>query len=358
MTHDHGAGGGSTSRRRALAALAAAGASLLLPRGLAAQPAPPASRLIDTHHHYYPPEIIGAWQDYAARHHQGPLGQAVAHWTPSSSLDEMDKNGVASSILSLASIPGVWFGQDAPAMLRTARLSNEFAAKMAQDHPGRYGRFACLPMPDVDGSLKEIEYAFDTLKADGINISTSFGDRWPGDPAFRPVFEELDRRKAIVFLHPYAPDCCAGLDTGVPAGILEFPYDTGRAITSLLYSGTLARLRGIRWLFCHGGGVLPMVAGRIEFFTRFRKDLKEIAPDGVAAELQRLHYDTANAAWPASLAALLKMVPPSQVLFGSDFPYLPTGLQADELDKGGLSADTLAAIRRGNAIRLIPRLGA
>ncbi|MGH7248085.1 MAG: amidohydrolase family protein, partial [Pseudomonadota bacterium] len=183
------------------------------------------------------------------------------------------------------------------------------------------------------------------------------GDKWLGDAAFTPVWEELNRRKAVVFLHPYAPFCCAGLNDTTPAGVLENPYDTGRAITSLLFSGTLALLRDIRWLFCHGGGPMPMLAGRVEYFAGQRKDLPKIAPNGVLAELQRLHYDTANAAWPISLASLLKMVAPSQVLFGTDFPYVPTALQTAALAKGGLSGDAQTAIRSGNATRLIPRLG-
>jgi 6-methylsalicylate decarboxylase len=345
------------SRRSILAALAAAGASTLAPRtGSPGQSGSAATRLVDTHHHYYPREIIDAWQGYMSRHGDGRLQANVANWVPGSSLDEMDKSGVATSILSLASIPGVWFGLDASGMRRMSRLSNEFAAKMVQDHPGRYGLFASLPMPDIDGSLAEIEYAFDTLKADGINLSTSFGDRWPGDPAYKPVFEELNRRKAIVFFHPYAPNCCGGLNSGVPPGTLEFPYDTGRAITSLLLSGSLARLRDIRWLFSHGGGPMPMLAGRVAYFAGARKDIAEIAPDGVLGELQRLYYDTANAAWPTSMAGLLKMVPPSQVVFGTDFPYVPTTVQVEALEKDGLSPEALAAIHRDNAARLIPRL--
>ena len=350
----------ATSRRRILTALAAtAGGAALLPRyGLQAQQAPTTRRLVDTHHHYYPREIIDAWQGYMTRNSEGRLQPNVANWAPAASLEEMDKSGVGTSILSLASVPGVWFGLDPPGMRRMSRLCNEFAARMVQDHPGRYGLFASLPMPDVDGSLAEITYAFDSLKADGINLSTSFGDKWPGDPAYKPVFEELNRRKAVVFFHPYAPNCCGSLNSGVPPGLLEFPYDSGRAITSLLLSGSLARLRDIRWLFSHGGGVMPMLAGRVAFFTAARKDAAEIAPNGVLAELQRLYYDTANAAWPISMAGLLKMVPPSQIVFGTDFPYVPTTLQAQELEKNGLSADLLAAIQRDNATRLIPRLAA
>ena len=347
------------SRRGLLAALAAAGAGMLLPRsGVLAQPAPATRRLVDTHHHYYPREIIDAWQNYMSRNSEARLQANVANWAPTSSLEEMDKSGVATSILSLASIPGVWFGLDASGMRRMSRLCNEFVARMVQDHPGRYGLFASLPMPDVEGSLAEVAYAFDTLKADGINLSTSFGDRWPGDPAYKPVFEELNRRKAVVFFHPYAPNCCGSLNSGVPAGFLELPYDSGRAITSLLLSGSLARLRDIRWLFSHGGGVMPMLAGRVAFFTAARKDIAEIAPNGVLAELQRLYYDTANAAWPLSMAGLLKMVAPSQIVFGTDFPYLPTTLQADALEKNGLSPEALGAIQRDNAARLIPRLAA
>ncbi len=356
MAHDHASD--AASRRELLTALVAAGASTLLPRsGLRAEPAT-ARRLVDTHHHYYPTEIITSWQDYMTRSNQGRLQANVANWAPASSLEEMDKGGVATSILSLASIPGVWFGLDPAGMRRMSRLCNEFAAKMVQDHPGRYGLFASLPMPDVDGSLEEIEYAFDTLRADGINLSTSFGDRWPGDPAYKPVFEELNRRKALVFFHPYAPNCCGSLNSGVSPGLLEFPYDTGRAITSLLLSGSLARLRDVRWLFSHGGGPMPMLAGRVAFFAAARKDIAEIAPNGVLAELQRLYYDTANAAWPISMAGLLKMVPPSQVLFGTDFPYVPTTLQAEALEKNGLSVEALGAIQRDNAARLIPRLAA
>ena len=299
MKHEHRHR--AISRRSILTTLAAtAGAVALLPRCKSL--AQSATRLVDTHHHYYPREIIEAWQGYMSRKSEGRLQPNVANWAPAASLEEMDKSGVATSILSLASIPGVWFGLDTEGMRRMSRLCNEFAAKMVQDHPGRYGLFASLPMPDVDGALAEIGYAFDSLKADGINLSTSFGDRWPGDPTYKPVFEELNRRKAVVFFHPYAPNCCGSLNSGVPPGILEFPYDSGRAITSLLLSGSLARLRDICWLLSHGGGVMPMVAGRVAFFAGTRKDIAEIAPSGILAELQRLYYDTANADIDGGLA--------------------------------------------------------
>src|SRR5262249_36508165 len=140
MAHHYRNGCCGPSRRTLLAGLAAAVATTLLPgRGSLAQPAPPGRHLIDTHHHYYPVEIINGWQDYLTRHGGGQLTPKVAHWTPKTSLDEMDNSGVATAILSLASIPGVWFGLDVPGMRHMSRLCNEYAAKMVRDYPGRYG---------------------------------------------------------------------------------------------------------------------------------------------------------------------------------------------------------------------------
>ena len=270
----------------------------------------------------------------------------------------MDKGGTVTSILSLYSVPANWFGLVANDARRLARICNDYAAKMMSDHRGRFGLFAAMPMPHVDETLKEIEYALDTLKADGINLSTSFGDKWPGDPAYKAVFEELNRRKAIVYFHPYAPNCCGGLMPYAPEFLLEYPYDTGRAVLSLLMSGTLTRLRDIRWVVSHAGGPVPALAGRINDLTKFSRNRAEFAPNGVDAELQRLYYETANSAYKPTMAALMNYVPLSQVLFGSDFPYLNTPQNAEGLEKIGLSADELAAIQRGNAMRLIPRLKA
>src|SRR5262249_45762845 len=257
-------------------------------------------------------------------------------------IEEMDKAGIRTGILSLASTPGLWFDAGPDAAARMVRLCSDYAARMAQDFPGRFGLFAPLSMLDTDTTLKEIEYAFDTLRADGIGLQSNYGDKWLGDATYKPVLEELNRRKATVYVHPLVASCCGALSVGTFPAVLEVPHDTTRTVTSLLLAGTFARLRDITWLFSHAGGTIPMLAGRIDAFYGARPNLKEFAPDGIDGELRRLHYDTANATHPAQMAALLKLVPVSQVTYGTDYPYFPT-TQIDQLRKLGLKPDELQA---------------
>ena len=340
----------TASRRQFLGSMAAAGAAACLPAGLvSAQQKRP---LIDLHHHFYPPEFLKAVTAFA-----GGNAPSVLKWTPAGTIDEMDRNSVVTSILSLWSIPGVWMGANPEGMRRYARICNEYGAQMMRDYPGRFGLFAALPLPDVEGSLREIEYAFDVLKADGVGLMTNFGDKWPGDPAYAPVFNELNRRKANVYFHPVAAACCGGnYMPEVAESWVEVPYDTGRAVMSLLMTGTLARLPDIRWIFSHGGGTVPILAERVKTLGGSFPSMKKAAPNGVDHELKRLYYETANAAHKPNLSALLSYVPVSQVLFGTDFPYVTVGNNADTLRRFGLAPADLQAIEYGNALRLIPRL--
>ena len=304
---------------------------------------------IDVHHHFYPPEFRQAVNDFTG--HKLPM---VERWTPEASLEEMDSNGVSTSILSLWSIPGVWMGSDVAGMRRWARLVNDYAADIQRDYPGRFGLFAALPMPDVEGSLIEIEYALDVLKADGVGLMTNFGDKWPGDPIYRPVFEELNRRKAVVYFHPVAPACCAGqLLPGVQESWAEVPFDTGRAVLSLLFNGVFRDLRDITWVFSHSGGTVPVIACRTAQLSHFSPRTKEIAPDGIDAELTRLHYETANGFHAPNMAALLAYVPVSQVMFGTDYPYVSVAANVEGLAEV-VSGEDLEAIRSGNALRMFP----
>ena len=305
---------------------------------------------IDVHHHFYPPEFRQAVNEFS-----GSAMPIVERWTPEASLEEMDKGGVSTAILSLWSIPGVWMGARPEGMRRWARLVNEYAAQMRRDHPGRFGLFAALPLPDVEGSLAEIEHAFDVLGADGVGLMTNFGDTWPGDPKYRPVFEELNRRKAVVYFHPVAPSCCAGaIVPGVHDAWAEVVFDTGRAVLSLLIGGAFLDFRDIRWIFSHSGGTVPVIAGRTGVLSHFSPRMKEVAPHGVDHELQRLHYETANGYHAPNMAALMAYVPVSQIMFGTDYPYVSVEANVDGIAKIVSGAD-LDAIRSGNALRMFPQ---
>jgi 6-methylsalicylate decarboxylase len=339
------------SRRSLLTTLAGGAATAVIGTAGGAQPLP-AAAIIDTHHHFFPPqylEPLAAWNDKAGLPGQTPIQRA---WTATRAVDDMDRNGVAKAVLSI-STPGIWFGE-AEAARKMARICNDYGAEMARAHPGRFGLFASVPMPDVDGTLREIEYALDVLKADGIGLMTSYGDKWPGDPLFAPVFAELNRRKAIAYFHPLAPNCCSGtLVPTVTGSPIEYVFDTTRAAVSLLVGGTLAKMKDMRFIFSHAGGTIPMVAGRIANALKGRKDIAEIAPDGIDGELRKLYYDTANSFYAPTIAALTSYVPNTQILFGTDFPYLTIGQNLDGLRKLGLSAAQMEAITRDNALRLL-----
>jgi predicted TIM-barrel fold metal-dependent hydrolase len=249
----------------------------------------------------------------------------------------------------------VWFG-GAKAARTLARICNEYTAKMISDHPGRFGFFAAIPLPDQESSLREAAYALDVLKADGIGLVSSYDNKWPGDATFAPVFEELNRRKTVVFIHPAVPGCCDHLMPSIPASTLEFLFDTTRAITSLLVNGTFSRFPDIRFIFCHAGGAMPVLAARTAAFVQRHKEIADRVPNGANFELKKLYYDVANSTNPSSMAALMNVVATSQMLFGSDFPYVPAAVTANGLDHFGLSSADLQAINRENATRLFPRL--
>jgi predicted TIM-barrel fold metal-dependent hydrolase len=275
-------------------------------------------------------------------------------WSPSKSLEDMEKNGVSTAMLSLA-VSGVSF--DAGEAGRSlARKSNDFGAQLVKDHPESFGLLAALPLPDPKGSLAEMEYALDTLHADGIALLSSYGDKWLGDTIYQPVFEELNRRKAVVFVHPNAPNCCVNVLPHVPASTMEFYFDTARTIESLLLNGTFSRFPNVQFIFSHGGGAMPILANRMD--RLFPKDLVSYAPNGVLYELKRQYYDTASATNPTSLGAIMSIVPSSQIVFGSDFPFISAGEVVTDLKRSGLPDSTVEAINRGNAVRLFGRLKA
>lgn len=346
--------GPALSRRSVLGGAAALGFSAATGfaprRSLAEAPAGSSGKAhrIDVHHHIAPPKYVTEFKS--------ELQPPVIAWNVSKSLDDMDKSGVATAITSVTTPGSIFSGKDGR---RVARECNEFAARLVQDHPGRFGMFVALPLTDVEGSLREIEFGLDVLKADGVAVFTSYGDVWLGDPKFEPIMAELNRRKAVIYTHPDAPICCR--DPMVPEirePVIEYGTDTTRAIARVLFSGTAVRYRDVRWIFSHGGGTAPFLAERLIRTPSLNKKLVETVPNGAMAELQRFYYDVAQIAHPAPLAALAKFVPASQILWGTDYPFRFGNEYVKALAAFGFSADDLDKIDRQNALALLPRLKA
>lgn len=308
--------------------------------------------LIDVHHHFVPPFYFSENRERIAAVAGGRTHPGYASWTSEQALAAMDKEGVATAVLSLTT-PGVWFG-DARAAAQTARRVNEFGADLVRRHPARFGLFAAIPLPDTETSLREIEYAFSALKTDGIGLMTSYNDKWLGDPIYQPVFEELNRRKAIVFVHPTTGLCCRTLLPDINPIMLEIPQDTTRAVTNLLFSGTFTKFRDIRFIFSHAGGTVPMMLGRMRQYAPV--DIPDRAPNGIEYELKRLYYDIAGTAYRPAITALTSLVPTTQILFGSDHPFIPLAETAEGVTKLGFSASDLQRITSDNSLGLMPRL--
>jgi len=303
---------------------------------------------IDVHHHFIPPFHVDAMMTRGRR-----AGPAPPKWSPALSLEEMERSGIATAVLSIAQ-PGTWFGDNLEESRSLNRRLNEYGAGLVKDHPGRFGLFACIAPPDVEGSLKEIAYALDTLRADGIGLLTSYQDKYLGDASFAPVYEELNARKAVVYVHPTTPGCCRGLVPGIPPSSIEYATDSTRTIAHLVFSGTATKYPDIRWIFSHSGGTLPFLTGR---FIRLAEERKPTSlPNGPLPEFRKFHYELAQGNTSGQIAALLKMVPVSQVMYGTDYPFR-TGAEVNAgIADWGFGAQDLRAIEMENARKLLPRL--
>jgi predicted TIM-barrel fold metal-dependent hydrolase len=342
----------SATRRQFIGTLTAGGAGALLgarARWAQAQSA----RRIDIHQHFVSPSFLAF---LGAKNAVSPV-PGFAAWkdfSPTRAVETLDRVGTQTAMLSITA-PGVWFG-DAQEARTLAREMNEYAAaKMVADHKGRFGLFAVLPLPDVQGSLQEIAYALDTLKADGVGILTSYGNAWLGDPQFAPVFEELNRRKAVVYTHPTDAQCCQGLIPRVNNQLLEYPTDTTRTIFSLVVSDAATKYSDIRFIFSHAGGTITSVAGRL-LGPETANLAAQPKPNSRLYHLRRFYYDTAGSANPVNMNALKTLVPTTQIVFGTDAPFFDGAPQVQGLQASGFSSDELRGIERDNALQLIPRL--
>ena len=308
---------------------------------------------IDVHHHYLPTFYREALVQAG---HSRPDGiAAIPDWSEASALATMDRLGIHKAFLSISS-PGVHFG-DAAAARALARRVNEEGARLKRAHPDRLGFFASVPLPDVPAALEEARHAFDVLGADGVVLLTHYQGLYLGHAQLAPFYDELDRRRAVLFLHPTAPHCsCHPL--AYPKPMLEFIFDTTRSVTDMILSGTLERHPQLQVIVPHAGAALPILAERIELILN-----PALTPAGVVncrvpvrEALRRLHYDVAGAPVPELLGALRQVADPSRIHYGSDWPYTPVEVceaLAAKLDATPLLDGALRdAVMRDNAARL------
>lgn len=303
-------------------------------------PPPQGSRRIDVHHHVVPPQYADDSMPI-----RPPDTEAQLH--------SMDNWHIRTAITSLT--PRVIL-KNMHRLREVARVCNEFQARMVLEHPARFGAFALLPLPDVDGALEELTYALDILHLDGVGLFSSVGGRYLGDPLFDPVFDELDRRKAIVFIHPTHCEAPSEMNLHAPPFVVEYVFDTTRAIVNLVFTGTLGRCHDVRFIVAHGGGTVPFLAQRVAALEGHRgsSGVTDVIPT-----LRSLCYETASTTAPYTLRCLQELVPPTQILWGSDLPFVYGERLRAEVEHweayDGFDGAARSGVEEGNALRLFPR---
>lgn len=313
---------------------------------------------IDVHQHFLPDVYAAALARAGLKTVDG--GMPIPAWSAQAALEMMDRQQIATGMISLSS-PSTHFLPPAE-RAGLVRQVNEAGAGLVAAHPGRFGFFATLPMPDVEASLAEMRYAFEVLGVDGVILETNIDGAYLGTPAFAPIFTELNRRKATLFLHPTSPACFEAVGLGRPAPMLEFPLDTTRTLVDLLYARTLQTRPDIKVIVPHGGAALPALVARIAAFANLPFITPRPASEAEVFEtLARLYYDVALSGHPVAFAGLRRLAPVSQLLFGSDWPFTPepgVARNIHQLSANGLSEADAKAIARENAERVFPRLAA
>lgn len=312
---------------------------------------------IDVHHHLQPPKFI----EWLNEHHpEWTGGPDIPRWTPEIGLEVMDRNGIATAIASTC--PQLYWG-DLEKASYFATYANEYAARVMQDHPKRYGGMGTLPLPDVDAACKEAIYALDDLGLDAIVLFASHGNQYLGDPAYEPLMQVLNERGAIVLIHPCTSPPGANVPKlHIPYGLVEFMADTSRAVTQLLVNGVFERYPRIRWIVSHAGAMIPYINFRMRFIDLKPEWGSRNAPKGALHYLQNLYYDTAISPSDPMLAALQQFAKPDRILFGSDYPLVDervVKMETAVFDASKvLDAKAHKAIARDNALKLFPRFQA
>jgi 6-methylsalicylate decarboxylase len=308
------------------------------------------SNRIDVHHHLVPP----FWAEALSGHGGDPSGWHSPAWSADTSLAFMDGQRIATAVLSLTA-PGVT-GWETASRRVMARRVNEFGAELVARWPDRFGSFATLPLPDVEGALRELEYAFDVLRADGVILLSNYAGHYLGDPAFGPLWAELDRRAAVVFIHPAKPPI--PIIEGIPGPIVDYPFDTTRTAVQLVLNGVVARSPRVKIILSHAGGFVPYAAHRFAELAPVVRSDTPPAPELIES-FRSFYFDTALSSGPASLLGLQSFARPGHILYGSDFPYAPASVGASftaQLDTADLPSNIRTAINNGGARQIFPRL--
>ncbi len=305
---------------------------------------------IDVHHHVLPEFYKEVQRSVGIT---GTAYRGFPEWSPEMSLSLMDRLGVAATIFSFTS-PGIYFG-DLAQTRDLARQCNDYLAELAAKHPKRFGGFAFLPLPDVDASLKELARVSDELKLEGVCLLTNVNDVYIGHPDFEPLYAELNRRKTVTFIHPCYPPGKEARDWDIPRMLIDYPFETTKVATNLIFNGVTTRCPDIKFILSHAGGTLPMLAHRLSIFDRQTK-FRDNYPDGALAHIARFYYDTALSGDKAPLDALRAFVPDSQILFGTDYPYVTPDVAASETAGfdayAGFDARAREMVEHGNAARI------
>jgi predicted TIM-barrel fold metal-dependent hydrolase len=281
-------------------------------------------------------------------------------WSPQTTLEFMDRNGIAAQILS-APWPFAGTEQDPEFATRFCRAVNHEYAELIAAHPGRFGAFAALPLDGPETMLAEIADTQDELGLDGVLLNSNSLGHYFGDPWYEPVLADLDRRGVPVFLHPTDPPHVDVLGFGRPSSVCEYPFDTARNIVNAIYTGVFQRYSNLTLILAHCGGTLPTLGWRIAEHTALGRGPQDadINFGHVSGVLAALYYDTALAGAAASLLPTLQVADYQQVLFGTDWPAVPEATAVHNIDNllafDGFDPAQLAAVERGNAGRLFKR---
>jgi predicted TIM-barrel fold metal-dependent hydrolase len=302
---------------------------------------------IDIHAHFFPPETDAVRE--ARRVSMTEAGWIVPEpprWDPESTLDYMDRTGIAMQMLS-----------NIPRNLDALRVSNDYAASLVREHPTRFGLLTALPTDSPDEALAEIDRVSRQMPTDGFAVTCHYNGVYLSDARLDPVWKELDRRQAVVFAHPngYAPAVM-----GRPFALVEVAFETARTVVDMLYAGTFRKFPNIKFALSHCGGALPALSGRLMLLGNesWVPNPNRITPTEFREHLRRLHLDTAGTC-PTTLGPALAMTTPDHLVYGSDCGVpcttertMQVNLEA-LLSFAGLTREQIEDIGH-NALRLFP----